>query len=81
MPAVGTARFVLFWWIVLFGWWIVLVGTTAWLELVADRPAGPAPRPAGPSCHAFGTKAPHTRARRGDTVPNPHPPRGVRARA
>jgi len=32
---VGTALFVLLWWIALFGWWIVLVGTNAGLELVA----------------------------------------------
>jgi hypothetical protein len=32
---VGTARFVLLWWIALFGWWIVLVGTNAGLELLA----------------------------------------------
>ena len=31
----GTALFVLLWWIALFGWWIVLVGTNAGLELVA----------------------------------------------
>jgi hypothetical protein len=32
---VGTALFVLLWWIALFGWWIVLVGTNAGLELAA----------------------------------------------
>ena len=31
----GTALFVLLWWIALFGWWIVLGGTNAGLELVA----------------------------------------------
>jgi hypothetical protein len=31
----GTAIFVLFWWIALFGWWILLVGTNAGLELIA----------------------------------------------
>lgn len=31
----GTALFVLLWWIALFGWWIVLVGTNAGLELLA----------------------------------------------
>jgi hypothetical protein len=35
MPAVATARFVLLWWIALFGWWIVLVGTNVGLELLA----------------------------------------------
>jgi len=32
---VGTALFVLLWWLALFGWWIVLVGTNAGLELLA----------------------------------------------
>lgn len=31
----GTALFVLLWWLALFGWWIVLVGTNAGLELLA----------------------------------------------
>ena len=31
----GTALFVLLWWLALFGWWIVLVGTNAGLELIA----------------------------------------------
>ena len=31
----GTAIFVLLWWIALFGWWILLVGTNAGLELLA----------------------------------------------
>lgn len=31
----GTALFVLLWWIALFGWWIVLVGTNAGSELIA----------------------------------------------
>lgn len=31
----GTALFVLLWWLALFGWWVVLVGTNAGLELVA----------------------------------------------
>jgi hypothetical protein len=32
---VGTAVFVLLWWVALFGWWVVLVGTNAGSELVA----------------------------------------------
>jgi hypothetical protein len=32
---VGTALFVLLWWLALFGWWILLVGTNAGLELLA----------------------------------------------
>jgi Na+/H+ ion antiporter subunit len=31
----GTALFVLLWWLALFGWWLVLVGTNAGLELIA----------------------------------------------
>jgi hypothetical protein len=31
----GTAIFVLLWWLALFGWWVVLVGTNAGLELIA----------------------------------------------
>ena len=31
----GTALFVLLWWIALFGWWIVLVGTNTGSELIA----------------------------------------------
>lgn len=31
----GTAIFVLLWWIALFGWWVLLVGTNAGLELLA----------------------------------------------
>lgn len=31
----GTALFVLLWWLALFGWWIVLVGANAGLELLA----------------------------------------------
>ena len=31
----GTALFVLLWWLALFGWWIVLVGTNAGPELLA----------------------------------------------
>jgi hypothetical protein len=31
----GTALFVLLWWLALFGWWVVLVGTNAGLELIA----------------------------------------------
>lgn len=31
----GTAVFVLLWWVALFGWWVVLVGTNAGSELVA----------------------------------------------
>src|SRR4051812_21647089 len=31
----GTALFVLLWWLALFGWWVVVVGTNAGLELVA----------------------------------------------
>jgi hypothetical protein len=31
----GTALFVLLWWLALLGWWVVLVGTNAGLELVA----------------------------------------------
>lgn len=30
-----TARFVVLWWIALFGWWVVLVGTNAGSELIA----------------------------------------------
>jgi hypothetical protein len=33
--AMGTALFVLLWWLALFGWWVVLVGTNAGLELIA----------------------------------------------
>jgi hypothetical protein len=36
----GTALFVLLWWIALFGWWIVLVGTNSGLELLAGACAG-----------------------------------------
>jgi hypothetical protein len=32
---VGTALFVLLWWVALFGWWIVLVGTNSGSELIA----------------------------------------------
>jgi hypothetical protein len=32
---VGTALFVLLWWLALFGWWVVVVGTNAGLELLA----------------------------------------------
>jgi len=32
---VGTAVFVLLWWVALFGWWIVLVGTNSGSELIA----------------------------------------------
>jgi hypothetical protein len=35
MPRVGTAVFVLVWWLALFGWWIVLVGTNSGSELIA----------------------------------------------
>jgi len=31
----GTALFVLLWWLALFGWWILLVGTNSGLELLA----------------------------------------------
>jgi hypothetical protein len=31
----GTALFLLLWWLALFGWWIVLVGTNSGLELLA----------------------------------------------
>jgi Na+/H+ ion antiporter subunit len=31
----GTALFVLLWWLALFGWWLVLVGTSSGLELLA----------------------------------------------
>jgi hypothetical protein len=31
----GTALFVLLWWLALFGWWVALVGTNAGLELIA----------------------------------------------
>jgi hypothetical protein len=37
---VGTALFLLLWWLALFGWWIVLVGTSSGLELVAGACAG-----------------------------------------
>jgi hypothetical protein len=37
---VGTALFVLLWWLALFGWWIVLVGTNSGLELLAGACAG-----------------------------------------
>ena len=33
--ALGTALFVLLWWLALFCWWVVLVGTNAGLELIA----------------------------------------------
>ena len=36
----GTALFVLLWWLALFGWWIVLVGTNSGLELIAGACAG-----------------------------------------
>jgi hypothetical protein len=32
---VGTALFLLLWWLALFGWWVVLVGTNSGLELLA----------------------------------------------
>lgn len=31
----GTARFVLLWWIATFGWWVLLVGTNSGSELIA----------------------------------------------
>jgi hypothetical protein len=37
---VGTALFLLLWWLALFGWWIVLVGTNSGLELLAGACAG-----------------------------------------
>jgi hypothetical protein len=30
-----TTRFVVLWWLALFGWWVLLVGTNAGLELIA----------------------------------------------
>jgi len=36
----GTALFVLLWWLALFGWWLVLVGTSSSLELIAGACAG-----------------------------------------
>ena len=36
----GTALFVLLWWLALFGWWLVLVGTNSGLELIAGACAG-----------------------------------------
>jgi hypothetical protein len=35
----GTALFVLLWWLALFGWWLALVGTNAGLELIAGAGA------------------------------------------
>jgi hypothetical protein len=32
---VGTALFVVLWWLALFGWWVVVMGTNAGLELLA----------------------------------------------
>jgi hypothetical protein len=31
----ATARFIVLWWLALFGWWVVLVGTNSGIELVA----------------------------------------------
>jgi multisubunit Na+/H+ antiporter MnhE subunit len=36
----GTALFVLLWWLALFGWWLALVGTNSGLELIAGAGAG-----------------------------------------
>jgi hypothetical protein len=36
----GTALFLLLWWVALFGWWIVLAGTNSGLELIAGACAG-----------------------------------------
>ena len=36
----GTALFVLLWWLALFGWWLVLVGTSSSLELIAGACPG-----------------------------------------
>jgi len=36
----GTALFLLLWWIALFGWWLVLAGTNSGLELLAGACAG-----------------------------------------
>ena len=35
-----TLRFVVLWWLALFGWWVLLVGTNAGIELVAGACAG-----------------------------------------
>jgi hypothetical protein len=37
---VGTALFLLLWWLALFGWWVVLAGTNSGLELLAGACAG-----------------------------------------
>lgn len=36
----GTALFLLLWWLALFGWWVVLAGTNSGLELLAGACAG-----------------------------------------